>query len=338
MWSEKNEFSPYSVSIGSEKKIYVRCLEKEYHPDYLSMPALIYNGNRCPYCAHKKIHPKDSFAQYHIEQTDPDFLNKYWVKENEIDPFKIPPYKNSPKVKIKCQKYSYHVYEILPSNFTLGNRCPYCAEGKKKTHYLDSVGFNFPKIQKVWSEKNIKSPFEYRCNSHFKAWFKCAEGKHEDYQRAIKDYARLNIINCPMCVKERKISFLEEKVQNYIMSLGYSYLCEYNCTILPINPKTNFPLPYDNEIIDLKLIIEVHGIQHYELSGWHITQSKSSGRTPEEEFEYQKEKDLFKKNYALSHGYYYLEIPYWTIEEDNYINLINDKINVIKSSTLTTAG
>ena len=61
---------------------------------------------------------------------------------------------------------------------------------------------------------------------------------------------------------------------------------ESNC--IPINPYTKMPLPFDNEIPDKKVIIEVHGKQHYEETGWHITQAKASGRTPTEEFEYQK--------------------------------------------------
>ena len=55
-----------------------------------------------------------------------------------------------------------------------------------------------------------------------------------------------------------------------------------------------------------------------------------SGRTPEEEFEYQKYKDNYKKNYALEHGYFYLEIPYWSIDDESYTNLINNKIKEIE--------
>ena len=38
-----------------------------------------------------------------------------------------------------------------------------------------------------------------------------------------------------------------------------------------------------------------------------------------------------KKDYALSRGYFYLAIPYWTNDEnETWKSLINNKINAIK--------
>ena len=87
------------------------------------------------------------------------------------------------------------------------------------------------------------------------------------------------------------------------------------------------PLPFDDEIVEKIAIIEVHGIQHYEETGWHITQAKISGRTPIEEFEYQKWKDKFKKDYAIQQGYIYIEIPYWTIIDNSFKEIITNNIN-----------
>ena len=39
--------------------------------------------------------------------------------------------------------------------------------------------------------------------------------------------------------------------------------------------------------------------------------------------------DEYKKQYALSQGYYYLEIPYTAEKDDEYKQLIDDKINEI---------
>lgn len=36
-----------------------------------------------------------------------------------------------------------------------------------------------------------------------------------------------------------------------------------------------------------------------------------------------------KKEYAISMGYNYLEIPYWAIKKDEYKNIIDNKINGI---------
>ena len=38
---------------------------------------------------------------------------------------------------------------------------------------------------------------------------------------------------------------------------------------------------------------------------------------------------VYKKQYALSQGYYYLEIPYWTESDESYKTLIDEKIKSI---------
>jgi very-short-patch-repair endonuclease len=89
-------------------------------------------------------------------------------------------------------------------------------------------------------------------------------------------------------------------------------------------------LKYDNEVPILKLIIEVNGLQHYEVVKWHEELAQHYNTTPEYEFWYQQEKDKYKKNFALSHGFEYLEIPYWTDnKEETWKNLIDEKIDGI---------
>ena len=57
----------------------------------------------------------------------------------------------------------------------------------------------------------------------------------------------------------------------------------------------------------------------------------------EEEFHKRKLYDRYKRIFAKSQGYYYLEIPYWTDDKnETWKKLINDKINEIYSSLLET--
>ena len=63
--------------------------------------------------------------------------------------------------------------------------------------------------------------------------------------------------------KESSSSY-ERTVKDYLNnSLHLETLHENECNLKPINPKTGYLLRYDNEVVDYKLIIEVHGIQHY---------------------------------------------------------------------------
>ena len=88
-------------------------------------------------------------------------------------------------------------------------------------------------------------------------------------------------------------------------------------------------MPFDNELVELKLIIEVHGQQHYEITGFTKLTAEHYGTTEDEELEYQKWKDKYKKDCALDNGYSYLEIPYWTEKDESYKTLIDNKISEI---------
>lgn len=55
--------------------------------------------------------------------------------------------------------------------------------------------------------------------------------------------------------------------------------------------------------------------------------------TPEEALNLLQYRDKLKKEYALSHGYEFLVIPYWTESDDSYKTLIDNKISEILSLT-----
>ena len=213
----------------------------------------------------------------------------------------------------------------LKRNGTHG--CIYCTG--RKVHPLDSFGNIHKEAIDLWSDKNDKSPFEYSPSSNQKVWIKCENDLHEDYLRAVKDIHERGF-RYPECYKINKESRLQQKVRLYFSELGYSLLHEFNCSIIDINPLTNHKMPYDNQEDDkLKLIIEVHGKQHYEIDKLTIMQATRQNKTPQEILQYQQWKDEHKKEYALSQHYNYLVIPYWSIKNDEYKNIIDDKINEI---------
>ena len=101
---EKNTINPCHISKGSHKKAWIKCQDVNYHDSYeVSLVEFTYSNSRCPYCHNFKVHPKDSFAQYHIDNTDPDFLEKYWdYEKNNISPWEIKPFSGK-RVWIKYQ-------------------------------------------------------------------------------------------------------------------------------------------------------------------------------------------------------------------------------------------
>ena len=304
-------------------------LKKQKEPKTLitNMVKSITNGLINCHCS--KCH---SLAQWGIDTFGNDFLEKYWdYEKNVINPYDLSSSNHTKYIWIKCQNTNYHgSYKTKAVDLTRTSgiiTCPYCYN--TRVHKLDSLGHLYPDIIHLWSDKNTKSPYEYKPKSGQKAWFKCGCGKHSDTYRTICN-AHHNDFECPDCVKERNESKLEECVRKYINNvLGYKTLHEHKCTITAINPNTRRPLPYDNEITSLKLIIEVHGIQHYVITNFANMAAKSFGTTPEYELSYLQWKDSYKKDFALKSGYYYLEIPYWAAKNDYYKIMIDDKIKEI---------
>ena len=82
------------------------------------------------------------------------------------------------------------------------------------------------------------------------------------------------------------------------------------------------------------------GKQHYETTGFHVLAAKHNHTTPDEEFKYSQWKDKYKEQYVLSHGYHYLEIPYYVFNKnEEYKTMIQNKIKEIcELESVTTAG
>lgn len=323
---EKNNVLPTILPKASKTKIWLKC-GRNIHESEQYLPHSIIAGLIECNCSKCK-----SLAQWGIDKFGDDFLDKYWdYDKNKVDPFSIFAGSRKIKVWIKCTETDYHgSYETTPVDLsskanTVGKIvCKYCSN--MNIHINDSLGFNYPKVFKIWSEKNKMTPYDYKIKSGKSVFFKCKCGKHEDTKRTISN-AILNDFDCPSCIKERTESKIEEVTRLFInKELKYETLHEFNCSILPINPLTNHPLPFDNEIPKLKLIIEVHGSQHYSVNDLF---SVEKGRTKEQQFEYTQWKDNFKKEYALQQGYEYIAIPYWKYKDDSYKKIIKNKINEI---------
>lgn len=327
---DKNLLSPYDVYATSNKKYYFTCpIHNPLHPSSLKILNNIIKqegSQKCDGC--------ESFGQWCIDNVDKDFLQKYWSDNNTTSPFALSR-KSERKVLIKCQDIAYHEYAISCGNFISGERCGYCAG--KKVHANDSTGARYPKIISMWSAKNKKSAYEYLPYSNKKVWFECE--KHGIYQYKISDMIKMGC-ECTYCTQEENSSALQKKVSEFLeKDLGYKVLHERNCNLLPYNPNTGCAMPYDNEVPELKLIIEVHGQQHYEITSFTRSTALVQNITFEEALKKQQWRDQYKKEYALSKGYYYLEIPYNSNNNQNdYQMFIIDTINFINQECVTTAG
>jgi len=194
-----NNCSPKDVTFKDNTKRWLKCpLHK--HKSELKRIADIASGHNgsadCVGC--------NSFGQYLIDLYGKYALQKYWDYDKNIgiNPFEI---KKSSHINvwIICQDKYYHgSYSLKCNMFIRGNRCPYCHS--LKVHIFDSLGWLYPEVFKIWSDKNKKSPYEYTPQSHYKANWVCNNG-HESYNRSIKESYDANF-RCPICVREHEES------------------------------------------------------------------------------------------------------------------------------------
>ena len=339
---DMNKCSPKGVHYGTKNKYWFKCIEHPEHKSELKNIGSITSKTdsivKCKQC--------NSIAQYILDNFPDRDLYDVWDKERngDLNPWEVQRRTNKKSIWIKCQEKCYHgSYLAVPAHFANGGRCPYCTSRQNKVHPKDSIGqyiidnYGEEFLYSIWSDKNDKSPFEYSQMSNKKVWWKCTNGKHEDYLRSCQ-HSKIYEFRCHKCVQEMNNSVIEEKTKIYLKELGYKVMTEHNCTIRPRNPKTKHYLPYDNEITlsnGEHLIIEVHGSQHYK-TDFYIHKRGRTIEEAESDLRYNRLKDRYKKAYAEHYGYHYLEIPYTAFQGKNkqqYKQMIDDKIEEILHDT-----
>ena len=192
---ELNKCTTHDIGCKSNRKWYFKCPRGLHESELYVMHFVTRNKDKNLVC--RKC---NSLAQVVIDNFGEDYLWRHWHPDNTISPWDITAYGAKNKVKIQCDKKEYHVYEQIPISFAQGIKCPYCIN--RKVHPLDSFGAMFPEMIFRWSDKNDTSPYEYAPHSEKKAWFKCPNGKHEDYLQKICNAVTYGF-TCRKCENER---------------------------------------------------------------------------------------------------------------------------------------
>lgn len=144
----KNTISPWDISYGCKTKVWIKCREKDYHGSYEITCKNFTNGNRCPYCSGRAVHPKDSVGQYIIDNYGEDFLWKIWSDKNDKSVFEYLPNSNQ-KVWWKCLDNKHEeYYRKISKSYRSDFRCPQCSQERKESLgeeqvrlYIESLGY-----------------------------------------------------------------------------------------------------------------------------------------------------------------------------------------------------
>lgn len=319
---EINNGSPKDYSYGSFTRISFRC-PRGLHKNTVKPLNNITNPKRN--CRNNYCLECNSFGQWCIDNNKEHLINLWDCELNKITPMQVG--RNSKKsFYFKCTRGLHNSHKhVLSTIVRLNNqvKCNYCESvGQFGEDNID--GF----LSKYWSVNNDCSPYDIGVGSKKEIILNCQICGYEYKVRA--DHF-VNGVRHKGCSLLNGKSNLQKLVECYITN-KYKHLTllhENNCTIIPKSPITNCNMYFDNEIKELKLIIEVHGEQHYKSCSWDKYKAKKNNTTQDCVFKQRQIYDKYKKNFALNSGYFYLEIPYWTERDESYKNLIDDKIREI---------
>ena len=330
---ELNKYTPDSVAYMSQYRIYFKCPKGLHKSKDLILQSITNCNNPCN-CDECYL-MEYSFGKW-CEKHYSKLLDLWDYDKNIISPYQVK-FMSQQKFYFKCERGIHDSYTHIIANI-VNNRAS-CSCNK-----CNSIGqwiidnYDEEYLYVIWDyHKNTKLPFDIsRGSSRQKIFLKCLNNpNHGSYPISPSNYIKGR--GCPICKQERTESKLQEKVRKYIINkYHYDIVHEYACDLKPINPKTNYVLPYDNQITldnGIKIIIEVMGIQHYQVTGYTKSEAEKHGITPEDELKYLQWRDEYKRQYAVSHGYRYIAIPSTAEYDESYKTLIDNKIHEILTLT-----
>ena len=263
-----NEYTFLDTYVKSSIKITVK--HNKCGHTYEVAPNAFLNGRRCPYCSSSAKRTDAEFKQevYNLVGNEYTFLDTY--------------VNATTKLKVnhnKCGK----IYNVLPSNFLKGSRCPYCNGNAKKTgarfkqEVQDLVGDEYT-VLGSYINTNTKIKIKHNiCGTVYK----------------VRPHTFLEGYHCPHCNSSKGELIINKILKS--LDISYEYQKSFN------DLRDVQPLSYDFYIPSQNMLIEYQGQQHYEPVNCFGGKSR---------FAIQQKHDKLKAEYAKANGYKLITIPY----------------------------
>ena len=203
-WSEKNEYSPWEVGVGSTFRAWWKC-PKGIHDDYE------YNCNNrsrkagCRSCVGLGASERLSTppCEKSLAYLYPD-IAETWSPSNPVTPDKVYPSSHKPKYKWICT-FCKKEYSRTCHGRQVSGRCKGCA-GKSQINEQStppksqSLAHLYPDISETWNPRNSKTPWGvYPFANKIKYLWNCTECG-EEYKRTCADRHRSSL--CEDCSRE----------------------------------------------------------------------------------------------------------------------------------------
>jgi very-short-patch-repair endonuclease len=317
-WSAKNGITAREVFKSSGTKYWFDCdiCKHEFEIQLYSVTSKI--PRWCPYCANRKLCDNDDCNYCFNNSFLSHERSKSLSVKNNIIPRSVFKGSNS-NCWFDCS-ICKHEFEATLNDVTYNNRwCPYCVNQKlcdnDDCDYCFNNSFQSHYRSKSWSVKNNIDPRKVFKSSHKKYWFDCDICKHE-FEMALSGITSKN--SWCGCVTNKT----EAKLFDVLKSHGYEITKQLRVDWCR-NPETNNYLPFDFQIEEYKLIIELDGRQHFE----QVREWKS----PEE----QQKTDKYKMDCVNKHGYTVIRIFQEDVFDDrnDWLNKLEEHIHLHREPT-----
>ena len=207
---DKNELTPFDVTVSSHKKAWWECSEGH------SWRASVDNrskGSGCPFCSGSLVSDTNRLSLIR-----PDLAREWDFDKNELTPFDVTV---SSRKKAWWECSEGHSWQAEISSRSKGNGCPFCSGYRASdTNRLSLIR---PDLAREWdSDKNELTPFDVTVSSGRKAWWECSEG--HSWQAKISN--RSEGRGCPKCanrtskIENRFIEAFTEKTDFTVTAHG----------------------------------------------------------------------------------------------------------------------
>lgn len=284
-WSKKNELTPRQVFKNSAKKYIFDC-HNCGHEFIKSLCNITSGKGWCSYCSNppKKLcdNPvcnhcfKNSFASHPQSQN--------WSNKNKLE-VRLVFRSTSKKYWFNCEECS-HEYLQSTNAISAGKKCPFCSDQvqlckKDDCKVCTEKSFQSHPLSKYWAKENKVAPRDVYKQTGKKYLFDCFTCGR---QFSSAPHKISNGRWCPYCKNKT-----EEKLYQYLIKTYPNYTIIQQAKYEWCKKERYYP--FDFEVKELKILVELDGNQHFhQIAQWtdpSIVQ----------------ERDVYKIRQAIDNGY-----------------------------------
>lgn len=295
--------------IDNREKLLWKCLKEDCYETFdMNLSDILHKKCGCPYCSGVRVGINNCLATRNPE------LAKQWhpTLNGDFTPYDFA-YGSSQYAWWECDK-GHEWYAQIGSRNN-GTDCPYCS-GKLPTEEYNLLVCH-PEICEEWDyEKNDKNPEEYLPSSNAYIWWICKECGFE-WNTHLTIRTRINGSGCPKCNKSKGEKQLNIILTKHNISHDSQYTFDNLVGVGGGLLKFDVSIFWDKDQIQLRMLIEYDGRQHFEwIEGW-MTQA---------EFETIQIHDELKNQYCKNNNIKLIRIPYWDF--DNIEEILQKELNI----------